>query len=225
MGNPVPMPTPGGLDGYKLDISHQEMDRIVGELEAIYGSQPTAWLPVESIGMMLTHELGYEDLEEFEDAIKTTFPEFLAALPHIEVAPKEQDPNILVFRVKPPPPEEEQVPTQLSFRITTRKDLWRVCLKAPNATVVIPELEFEIGADSKRKIDSLYNHIAGAVFNLSTYVRSNAGLPESDQEKISAAVDGLTKLLDVEKPWTWVLKDPQGLSDIKPADGVEVSRL
>lgn len=84
------------LRSLQLDISHQEMDRIVGELEAIYGSQPTAWLPVESIGMMLTHELGYEDLEEFEDAIKTTFPEFLAALPHIEVAPKEQDPNILV---------------------------------------------------------------------------------------------------------------------------------
>eukprot|EP00959_Pyramimonas_sp_CCMP1952_P232465 4858084-Pyramimonas_sp.AAC.1 len=61
------------------------MDRIIGELEAIYQSQPTAWLPVESIGMMLTHELGYEDVEEFEDALKSTFSQFLAALPHIEL--------------------------------------------------------------------------------------------------------------------------------------------
>jgi hypothetical protein len=42
-----------------MDISHQEMDRIITELEAVYGSQPTTWLPVEAIGMMLTHELGY----------------------------------------------------------------------------------------------------------------------------------------------------------------------
>ena len=42
----------------QMDISHQEMDRIITELEAVYGSQPTTWLPVEAIGMMLTHELG-----------------------------------------------------------------------------------------------------------------------------------------------------------------------
>jgi hypothetical protein len=61
------------------------MDRIIGELEAIYQSQPTTWLPVESIGMMLTYELGYEDEAEFEDAIKCTFAQFLSTLPHIEL--------------------------------------------------------------------------------------------------------------------------------------------
>eukprot|EP00976_Prorocentrum_cordatum_P053956 1088102-Prorocentrum_minimum.AAC.3 len=85
----------------QIDISHQEMDRIIGELEAIYQSQPTAWLPVESIGMMLTHELGYEDVEEFEDALKSTFSQFLAALPHIElqeVDGKEVSAGLLPFR-------------------------------------------------------------------------------------------------------------------------------
>jgi hypothetical protein len=37
--------------------------------------------------------------------------------------------------------------------------------------VEIPELEFEISADGKKRIDSLYNHIAQAVFNLGNHVQ------------------------------------------------------
>ena len=34
---------------------------------------------------MLADELGYEDQEEFEDALKADFKTFIGALPHIEV--------------------------------------------------------------------------------------------------------------------------------------------
>ncbi len=46
-----------------------------------------------------------------------------------------------------------------------------MCLKSAYATVEIPELEFEISADGKKRIDSLYNHIAQAVFNLGNHVQ------------------------------------------------------
>jgi hypothetical protein len=39
-------------------------------------------------------------------------------------------------------------------------------------SVEIPELEFEISADGKRKIDSLYNIVSSAIFNLGTHVRT-----------------------------------------------------
>jgi hypothetical protein len=123
----------------QVDISHQEMDRIIRELELIYQSQPTTvrcrlservlgfvtaahyhtvhglleaggwrhrrfasqpccieadggagrggtqWLPVEGLGMMMMTELGYEDMDELEDALKGTWPQFLGALPHVEL--------------------------------------------------------------------------------------------------------------------------------------------
>ena len=40
----------------------------------------------------------------------------------------------------------------------------------PGAMAEIPELEFEIGADHKRRVDSIYNHIGGAIFNLERHV-------------------------------------------------------
>jgi hypothetical protein len=48
--------------------------------------------------------------------------------------------------------------------------------------VEIPELEFEISADGKRKIDSIYNIISSAIFNLGTHVRT-AGAAVSDDHK------------------------------------------
>jgi hypothetical protein len=46
-----------------------------------------------------------------------------------------------------------------------------VCLTTHRAThFKTPELEFEISADGKRHVDSIYNHIASAVYNLGNYV-------------------------------------------------------
>ena len=60
-----------------------------------------------------------------------------------------------------------------------------MCMVSPGAKCYIPELEFEIGADSKRHIDSLYNHIATATFNLATYCRTNSAMPDSDRVCVS----------------------------------------
>lgn len=38
----------------------------------------------QGIANMLADELGYEDQEEFEDALKASFKDFIGALPHIE---------------------------------------------------------------------------------------------------------------------------------------------
>ena len=40
-----------------LNIGHQEMDRIVDEIEQIFLSSGQEWLPLEPIGMMMTHEM------------------------------------------------------------------------------------------------------------------------------------------------------------------------
>ena len=40
---------------------------------------------------MLAEELGYEDQEEFEDALKSSFAEFIGALPHIETRNMESE--------------------------------------------------------------------------------------------------------------------------------------
>jgi len=84
-----------------------------------------------------------------------------------------------------------------------------------------PDMEFEIGADAKRKIDSLYNHIAAAVYNLSMHVSTlGAQLSEDTKDKISETIDQLNVLLDVEKPFTILIHDRTGISEIRPADQV-----
>lgn len=42
-------------------------------------------------------------------------------------------------------------------------------MKAKNAVIEIPELEFEIAASGKRVIDTVYNHISGAIFELTRH--------------------------------------------------------
>jgi hypothetical protein len=108
-----------------------------------------------------------------QDAIKCDWEEFIKSMPHLET--KIQDDNSyaqgrLVFRMKPLVPVHDRKMFILSFTVKSRQDLWRVCHKAPSAVLEFPDLEFEIGADARRKIDSLYNHIAAAVYNLSMHV-------------------------------------------------------
>lgn len=40
------------------------------------------WLVVSSVAQMLCVDLGYEDEDELEDAMKCTFLEFIEGLPH-----------------------------------------------------------------------------------------------------------------------------------------------
>eukprot|EP00955_Chlamydomonas_euryale_P007694 81641-Chlamydomonas_euryale.AAC.23 len=51
----------------------------------------------------------------------------------------------------------------------------------------------------KRHIDSIYNHIAGAIFNLGSQVSSASGMYSNDQrEKIGECLDELNRHLDLD---------------------------
>ena len=84
------------LEAFSVDISHQEVERIIIELEEIYKTQPGEWLPIYGIGSILANDLGYEDEDEFEDALKSTWP-FWKLLPrwtpYCRVAKEPASPN------------------------------------------------------------------------------------------------------------------------------------
>jgi hypothetical protein len=227
----IPIPSEPILGSVQIDMSHQEMDRLVTELETIWRqfavdhegqSTGVEWLPTDGVAQALCEELGYEDIPELEDALKGTFVDFLDKLPH--VVKREDKENGKVFmQLKPDPPQEAWKPVKLTVKLNSREDLWRVCLKSPYARIEIPELEFEISQDGKRHIDSIYNHIAAAVYNLGNYVsQGGTGLSEDHKHKIMDTVIALNIFLDVPKPFTWILHDPSGMSEFKPMDGVDV---
>ncbi|MEW5296852.1 MAG: hypothetical protein WDW36_000102 [Sanguina aurantia] len=213
MGRPVSGPG----NGRRIDLSHQEMERLVTELEEMYASQPGEWITVAAIANYLCYDMGYEDMDEFEDALSGTFIEFLQCLPHVETMTDEL--NRLVYKIKPSPPREEWVPTRMTLSITRPSDLWVVLHKSAEAMAEIPHMEFEISRDGKKHIDSVYNHIAAAIFNLGCYVRS-APLSTDHFGKISETIDQLNRLLDVEEPWELVVHDASGLSAFSREEGV-----
>lgn len=210
-------------------LGHQEVERVVQAIDIIFEFLPEEqWMNEEIVGNMLCQDLGYEDIPEFEDAIRGPFVGFLRAMPHIEVRAKEDgEEGGHRFRMKPLPPLEERLPTKLVYRIESSADLWRVCLKAPGARVTIPELEFEIGADGKRHVDTVYNHLAAAIWNLGSHVRSEdlQAAPESERYKIMETAAALNIMLDVDAPFTWIVHDPEGMSTFKPNEEGRVIKV
>ena len=118
------------------------------------------------------------------------------------------------------------------------------------AWVEIPELEFEIGQDHKRRVDSVYNHISASIFNLERHVEMIGDALE--RKGISDACDDLRRVLDLDQvsiphpphsasliaqygtdtfgfhlsqPVTFIVTDPGGLSAFKPNEGVKVLSL
>ena len=204
-----------------IQWGHQEVDRIIDEVEQIFACQPTEWLVLEPIGSMIMHQW-YEDEDEFEDAIGGSFEEFMRAIPHIDL--RVNDRGSTEFRVVPPDPGA--VGRILTLRVMNREDLWRVLFKAPDASIRIPHIEFESGQHSKRQIESIYNHIAAAVFNLSSHVRQNADhIDDNTTQCIAETIDELNKLLDVDEPFTVIVHDPTATSLFKPDDGVVVETM
>uniref|UniRef100_A0A6B2LHF4 Zinc finger ZPR1-type domain-containing protein n=1 Tax=Arcella intermedia TaxID=1963864 RepID=A0A6B2LHF4_9EUKA len=185
------------------------------------------YLAVDAIKVALL-ELGYEDLHELEDALKSTVEEFLSSLPHVELL--EVD-GKKVIRSKPEnslKAKEIQPgsPQKLVFQVSKREDLQVTCLKTPEATIQIPELEFEIGADEHRVIDTIWNHISKAIFNLSVHISIES--PEMNNERresIQETIDALSGCLDVDTPFTWVVLDPTGKCEIHPDTNVHTLPL
>ena len=123
----------------KLAVGHQEIGRIVDELDQIYSSQPTEWLPMKHIGHMIAN-MWYEDIDEFEDAMGGTFSEFMHSMPHIEI--RTNSLGAEEFKVVMPDPDAP--PSVMTLRVQTREDLWRVLFKSPDAKITISHLEFEV---------------------------------------------------------------------------------
>ena len=115
----------------------------------------------------------------------------------------------------------------MRLRVKTREDLWRVFMKSPNAELEIPEIDFRVGGDAKRVVDSVYNHVAAAVFNLETHVSHMASTATSraEREGIEKTCESLRKMLDLEREFTLTVYDYEGASAFKPDDGVDVEPM
>merc|ERR1711920_553142 len=80
----------------------------------------------------------------------------------------------------------------------------------------------------RRRVDTIYNMVASAVFHLGDHVRKSrrsGTISEEEVSKIAATIDSLNVLLDVEEPWTFVISDPQGVSELKPSLGAHIGPL
>eukprot|EP00388_Colpodella_angusta_P003940 GDKJ01013496.1.p1 GENE.GDKJ01013496.1~~GDKJ01013496.1.p1 ORF type:complete len:250 (+),score=71.61 GDKJ01013496.1:47-796(+) len=212
-----------GEMGFRFDIAHQEMFRIVHELENIYNafcfdenheSTGCEWLSVLPMAGLLCMNLGYEDRDELEDALKGDFEAFMKALPHLSF--REASDGTLQWKINVDPPQDEWIHKILRFEIRDRSDLWRVVHKNTRACFRIPSIEFEISVDGVRTIDTIYNLISSAVFKLGDYIRGTKDLNQATE--ILQTVDALEMLLDVETPFMVELECVVGNSAINPAD-------
>ncbi|GAB5367834.1 hypothetical protein AAMO2058_001265600 [Amorphochlora amoebiformis] len=163
------------LEKIGVDLGHQEVQSILSEVEQIFESQPLEWLPVDNVANLLAYNLGYEDVDEMEAAINMEFSVFLAGFPHIQIRKKGRGKKPLEFTLKRESESHLRKPLRMRYIVNSTKDLWTVFLKSKNCIVWIPELEFEIRPDGRKRIDTLYNHIGAAVFNLGYHVRQGTG--------------------------------------------------
>jgi len=216
------------LEQCKLNLGNQEVERIVTELEQILSLVKLSgaeWLSIDAAAQSLITELGYEDLDSLEDALKCTFMEFLKSLSTIETKFDDklqiwvlrytgQDPGLLK-----PIPENPQIENsrKIIYPVTERKDLQVICVKSNSAKIVIPEIEFEIGVDEQRTTDTIWNHMSKAIFNLSLHLTQGQAA-EGQVKAIEETIEQLRKCLDVDFPWTWEIHDPSGLSSILVQD-------
>mmetsp|Transcript_39150 Transcript_39150/g.71282 ORF Transcript_39150/g.71282 Transcript_39150/m.71282 type:complete len:221 (+) Transcript_39150:106-768(+) len=211
------------LAAFRKNVSHQEVERILSEVEAWWETQfeqtGLEWLPLAGIENFLFQDLGYEDMDEFEDALQGTFQEFLAAFPHITVKEIEEKWYLKIYFPEAGPPRK------LKINITTSKQLLDTVLyQAPGAEVTIPALGFHIGSSQRRRIDTCYNHLLVAKDNLENHA-SNLGEDQAEKAKILETVAEIGTLLDVDDAFEIVVIDRPGLSEIRPSDGVEVVPL
>jgi hypothetical protein len=207
------------LAGYKVDVSHQELSRIIKELEDFYETCPAdVWIPIEAAANWLCLHLGYDDYNELEDALHCTLEEFLTQLPHFDVKrpPADKPDDFVRFKsnLRDSAPGR---PCKVSYRIENRGDLWAVMLKPKECWVEIPEMEFEIGRGDSRQVDTIYNLIGEAIYNLGAYLKTNHGVISEERfDGIYATIHQLNRLLDVEEPFTWIAHDPSGTVAFKP---------
>ena len=207
------------LAAYNVDVSHQELSRIMKELEDFCATCPAdTWIAVEAGANWLCQQLGYGDYDELEDALHSTLEDFLKQLPHFDVKQPVPDAEDQTVRFRSNLAESVSGrPCKMTFRVENRGDLWVVMLKPKGSWIEIPEIEFEIGRSDTRQVDTIYNLIGEAVYNLGMYLKANhAAISPERFDGIYATIHELNNLLDVEKPFTWILHDPTGTGAFKP---------
>jgi len=208
------------LASFTLSVSHQEIERILSEIEAWYEcaheQAGLEWLPSAGIENFLQHDLGYEDMDEFEDALNGSFKDFLSCFPHIEVKEEGGKMYLKVNIQTPGPPRRMQVKVEKSSQL-----LDTTLIKVVDAEIEFPHLEFTICGDQKRHIDSLYQHIVSARDNLENHCQA-LGENSEDRAKIALLIEALTSALDVETPYEIIIHDPTSLCEIDPADAVVI---
>ena len=207
------------LAEYKVDVSHQELSRIIRELEDFCDTCPSeTWIAVEAAANWLCTQLGYEDYGELEDALHSTLEEFLIQLPHFDVRKPEPGADDQTTRFRSNLKEHAPGrPCKIEFKVNSRADLWVVMLKPKHSWVEIPEIEFEIGRNENRQVDTIYSYIGEAIYNLGVYLKNNQDHISNERfDGIYATIQMLNLLLDVEHPFTWIIHDPTGTASFKP---------
>eukprot|EP01125_Pyxidicula_operculata_P022845 TRINITY_DN9619_c0_g1_i1.p1 TRINITY_DN9619_c0_g1~~TRINITY_DN9619_c0_g1_i1.p1 ORF type:complete len:212 (-),score=41.17 TRINITY_DN9619_c0_g1_i1:93-728(-) len=203
------------------DLRNQESERIINEIEQILTlvrETQGEWIPIDTVKNTVTNTLGYEDADSLEDALKNTFAEFIEMLPQIELKTDEQGRKVMKASSSAMPRERA---FKLTLKITNRDQLQTLCLKSETATIEIPELEFSVGGDAHRSIDTIYNHLTKAIFNLEFHVSNvDTNMPAERKAAILDTTSKLSECLDVSSPWTWIIHDSSGRSTMKPMDGV-----
>eukprot|EP00162_Nutomonas_longa_P004534 comp15270_c0_seq1/m.23010 comp15270_c0_seq1/g.23010 ORF comp15270_c0_seq1/g.23010 comp15270_c0_seq1/m.23010 type:complete len:193 (+) comp15270_c0_seq1:46-624(+) len=166
-----------------------------------------------------THQ--YQLFFEKHQAIQGDWESFMTSLPHIETKIQDE-PGLahgkLVFRSKPLPPESQRMAFTKAANIAEPRDLWRVLSRSKTCTIEIPSLGFEIKPGLARSIDTLYNHLSKAKFELETIVQSEDA---EQRDKIAEAALALGDCLDVLVPYTILVHDTEGASQFFPDDGIE----
>ncbi|CAE8617677.1 unnamed protein product, partial [Polarella glacialis] len=123
------------------------------------------------------------------------------------------------FKLKPQVPGP---PRKLVIRIENSKELLdTTLLKDAGAELEIPSLEFTIGSERRRHIDSIYNQIINAYENLEMHTQL-LGEDSEEKAKITNVVTNLKALLDVERPFDLIIHDPRGLSEFNPSEKVRI---
>lgn len=178
------------------------------------------WVKLAAAELFLIATLGYDDEDELQDAMNGTLLEFLQGLPNCEIKENEEGEHMFQFLRREP-----KDPQVLKLHITQREQLWVTLLRDPKSIMLIPEIEFQSGHSHKRQIDSVYNHIAQHKQHLGDHVDGLVKQEGADGAVIVAIheqIDELGKCLDLDMPFTIVVRDPRGLSEFKPDAGVIV---
>ena len=115
-----------------------------GNLAFCFIRGPVSHLHIDETSLlrMLAQDLGYEDVDELEDALKGELGEFISLMPHFEskrIESNSEDKSAEIqFRMGELPTGEPQC---IEIKVESVRDLYRVVLKPAGARIIIPQVK------------------------------------------------------------------------------------